>query len=647
MSWLGRWWTTYSTVQWGTVVTSPGGLASVMNKFFLDKIKRLRETIPAVFSDPLSKLKEAMQYRQCRFNLEQVSVTEVLKIVQGLKNSSATGVDYIDTQTVKLVADLIAPALTHIINLSIRTSTFPDIWKYAKVIPLLKSFVSDPLLPKSYRPVALLPILSKVMEKAVFSQLAKYLENNNIIHPNLHGSRPDHNTSTALIQLYDRWVEEVEEGKMVGVLICDQSAAFDICDHAILVEKLKLMGVNDSAAAWIQSYLSDRQQSCFVDGHLSAAMSLLQCGVPQGSIGGPLLWLCFTSDQPDVIHDHPVDTQDPHRGCGQAVQEQGRESQVVQGEVEVDVQADVGQEGGGHAQEAVMEVDGDCGTLVGYVDDGAYSYAHADPVVLSSVLSSKYILLEDWMNCKKLVINADKTHLMVMGSKKTAARRCEVSIQSGTFRVCPTETEKLLGGNLHQSLQWNHHIRDHENSMLRQLTTRINGLKKISANATFNTRLMVANGAVISKLVYLITLWGGAQQYLLKSLQVQQLTAARTVCGFHSRSWSKKKLLDRVGWLSVRQLIQYHTVLQAHKTIQTRRPTPLFNSISTDHPRNTRSAASGNIRFGETFKSQSTFKYRAMEWYNIIPAKVKQGSLPGVKRKLKTWMKNNVPIDWG
>ena len=80
---------------------------------------------------------------------------------------------------------------------------------------------SDPLLPESYRPVALLPILSKVMEKAVFNQLVTYLEDNKLIHPNLHGSRAGHNTSTALIQMYDNWLEEVEDGKVVGVLICD------------------------------------------------------------------------------------------------------------------------------------------------------------------------------------------------------------------------------------------------------------------------------------------------------------------------------------------------------------------------------------------------------------------------------------------
>ena len=81
-------------------------------------------------------------------------------------------------------------------------------------------------------------------------------------------------------------------------------------------------------------------------------------------------------------------------------------------------------------------------------------------------------------------------------------------MKAGPFTIFPTESEKLLGGQLHQSLEWNHHIRDHESSLVRQLTTRINGLKKISTNATFNTRLMVANGVVMSKMVYLITLWG-------------------------------------------------------------------------------------------------------------------------------------------
>jgi hypothetical protein len=90
----------------GELVTSPAGLASSMNKFFLDKIKRLRDSIPTVLTDPLTKMKEAMRSRRCSFHLQAVTVEDVLKIISSLKNSSATGVDYIDTRTVKLSADL-------------------------------------------------------------------------------------------------------------------------------------------------------------------------------------------------------------------------------------------------------------------------------------------------------------------------------------------------------------------------------------------------------------------------------------------------------------------------------------------------------------------------------------------------------------
>ena len=86
-----------------------------------------------------------------------------------------------------------------------------------------------------YRPVALQPVLSKILEKAVFNQLVQYLEENGLVHPNLHGSRAGHSTATALTQLYDTWVEEVEQGNMVGVLLCDQSAAFDLCDTISLL----------------------------------------------------------------------------------------------------------------------------------------------------------------------------------------------------------------------------------------------------------------------------------------------------------------------------------------------------------------------------------------------------------------------------
>ena len=99
------------------MVTSPAGLSSTMNKFFVDKIRRLRDSVPFVITDPLTKMKEAMSSRRCSFILKNVSEEDVLKVIKNMKNSSATGVDYIDTRTVKLAADLLSPAL-HIISLS-------------------------------------------------------------------------------------------------------------------------------------------------------------------------------------------------------------------------------------------------------------------------------------------------------------------------------------------------------------------------------------------------------------------------------------------------------------------------------------------------------------------------------------------------
>ena len=165
--------------------------------------------------------------------------------------------------------------------------------------------------------------------------------------------------------------------------------------------------------------MSDRNQSCYVEGQLSSALSLFSCGVPQGSIGGPLLWLCFTCDQPDVIHDHVVDGQDLHRGCSHDVQGQERERQV-----DLAVQ------------------DGDCGTLVGYVDDGAYSFGHSDPHVVSQVLTSRYTLLENWMNSNRLVINPEKTHLMVLESRRMRPETVKVSVQVRNLRINPTDNEK-------------------------------------------------------------------------------------------------------------------------------------------------------------------------------------------------------------
>ena len=129
-----------------------------------------------------------------------------------------------------------------------------------------------------------------------------------------------------------------------------------------------------------------------------------------------------------------------------------------------------------------------------YVDDSTYSLADTDPEVLSSSLTNQYQIISKYMAANKLVINDDKTHLLVLGTKSMAEKRSMVRMQAGNHTIMPSKQEKLLGCIVSDNMKWRQHILDHEQSMVRQLTSRVNGLAMITSKADFNTKLMVANG---------------------------------------------------------------------------------------------------------------------------------------------------------
>ena len=529
----------------------------------------------------------------------------MLKVIKALKNSKSTGTDNIETFIIKLVADDIVAPLTHIINLSIAKPTFPSPWKHAKIVPLLKK--GDALTAKNYRPVALLPIFSKILERVVFNQLVTYLDSNSLLNPNHHGSRSGHSTATALIQMYDTWVEEVDKDNMVGVMMIDLSAAFDMVDYNILLLKLEQFGLDSIAISWMKSYLTKRSQSVYVDGCLSPPLNI-ECGVPQGSILGPLLYILYTNDIPDLAHSHPVSCTQPAPYC------QG------------------------------------CGGTVCYVDDSTYSLAKSDPDALSSGLTDQYQVISKYMASNKLVINADKTHLLVLGTRSMNERRNMVSMQADNHTILPSKQEKLLGCIVSDNLKWRKHILENEQSMVRQLTSRINGLTMITSKADFNTKLMVANGLVMSKVCYLIQLWGGCEGYLLHSLQVQLNKAARLVTGF-SCFTSTRKLMERCGWLTVKQLVVFQTTLMVHKTLISGRPHYMTSRLSSDYTYRTRQHSTGSIRMDETFRYKSdlpqhSFRYRGAHDYNALPPDLRTiRNLEIFKPRLKRWVKSNISPD--
>ena len=175
-----------------------------------------------------------------------------------------------------MIKDEVTPAVTHIVNLSIGTSIFPSPWKISKVIPLHKKL--DPLDPSNYRPVAILPIISKVLERIIFDQIVEYFDLNQLFHPNHHGFRAGHSTCTALLQMYDSWIEALEKDEMTGVCMLDMSAAFDVVSHRLLVDKLTLYGFDNTARSWMDSYLVGRSQCVYLDGSFSSTIP----GYPKG-----------------------------------------------------------------------------------------------------------------------------------------------------------------------------------------------------------------------------------------------------------------------------------------------------------------------------------------------------------------------------
>ena len=252
------------------------------------------------------------------------------------------------------------------------------------------------------------------------------------------------------------------------------------------------------------------------------------------------------------------------------------------------------------------------------------------------------------MAANKLVLNSDKTHLLVMASS-TQHRlhgNYRVQLDTGAEIILPQDNERLLGCQISSDFKWNAHVSDSKFSMQRQITSRLNALRKISFASSFATRKMIANGIIISRIIYAIQCWGGASDYLVKILQVLQNKAARFVTKLDIFT-SQDKLLKQCGWLSVKQLIAYHSMVQVFKVKSSKKPVFLHEIASKSFGYPTRASTSGSLVDNKKTTneiSKDAFLFRSTKLWNILlPSIRKEINILKFKYQLREWVKIKIP----
>ena len=319
----------------------------------------------------------------------KVSEEYVYKELCKLNVSKSTGIDGFKPKNLKDGADVIKGAVTHIINLSLETGVVPNELKSAIVKPLYKK--SSRLDVGNYRPVSILPTISKILERAVYVQMEKHLKDNNILYKFQSGFRTSYSTDTCLINLQDSIRMEISQGKYVGMVLIDLQKAFDTVDHDILLEKLDAMGFNHNK--WFESYLKGRKQMVVVN-DVSSETGEVTCGVPQGSILGPLLFLCYVNDMPISVK---------------------------------------------------------CKLLL-YADDSALIVSGFDSKKIADELSRELESCRQWLIDNKLSLHLGKTEAILFGSKRKLKRANSFDVKCGEIKVKNVNSVKYLGLQIDNNL---------------------------------------------------------------------------------------------------------------------------------------------------------------------------------------------------
>ena len=457
------------------------------NKFFTDIGRNLANNVA------LSNchFEEFIQPSMSEFKLfNPITVDTVHQLLTSIATNKATGIDQISCKFIKISAPIISATLTYLFNQTIDQCSFPNEWKTARVSPLYKN--GDNTLPENCRPISVLSCISKVMERLLYNQLYNYLNENGLLSENEFGFRKGHSTSTALLDCTNEWYINMDRKLLNLVVFIDLKKAFDTVDHGILLRKLELYGIGGNALKLITSYLHDRSQLCQVNGSISSKREIT-CGVPQGSILGPLLFLVYVNDLPQCL-----DKARPRL----------------------------------------------------FADDTNLTASGRNISDVESIMNSELAKLKEWLIANKLSLNVAKTEYMIIGSKSMTnkIKDTEVNIKIDNMNIKQVFECKTLGINVDQHLSW----KNNTEKLCKKVSSGIGALRRLTDYVDKDSLLSVHNALVQPYFNYCCEVWdvfGRTQSNLLQKLQ----NRAARIISRSSNEVNQEIFLDKLGWQTLEE----------------------------------------------------------------------------------------------
>ena len=385
-----------------------------------------------------------------------VSCDEVKNIIRSLKNSSA-GHDEFPTFVGKLCVDSYIEPLTFLINYSLKTGVFPSELKLARMVPIFKAGDSSALT--NYRPISVLTFFAKVFEKIVYNKLLNFISDNNILYDHQYGFRKGRSTQQAIITLVDKITKSQDIGDIVITLLIDLKKAFDTIDHRILLRKLYSYGIRGSMLKWMESYLTDRSQYVVIDGKVSQTRGI-KCGVPQGSILGPLLFIISVND---ICNVSPMLFK-------------------------------------------ILYADDTCVLISGN---------HLNNLI--DRLNTELISLNNWFKANKLSLNTKKSFFMIFHRSRIKPNVIN-KVVIDNHELTQVNSAKYLGVIIDHKLNWIEHI----SYVKSKMSKGIGIMYKARQFLTKKALLMLYHAYIFPYMTYCIEVWGCASQTQLNCLFLLQ-----------------------------------------------------------------------------------------------------------------------------